>query len=159
MGKNRISQIRKTHCTHYIISWKEEVGHLMVFVKSFWLYDGSQWPVQDRKGYNFLFLVCWENINFILFLFETFYFQQQQHGGTLAEHNKGSSWLVILVTTSWVPENCWDWWEKLCPWLKTFYIKTRKVKQFIFYFEFINWSWWCLTILLKFSNVIINYNF
>ena len=98
-GKNRINQIqdqiRKTHCTHYIISWKEEVGPSDGFCQkllTLWR-EPAACSRSKRLQFSVSCLLRKYKFYFYLKLFAS------RRSKTVAEHshsqhNKGSSWLV-----------------------------------------------------------------
>ena len=125
--------IRKTPCTHYIISWKEEVGPSDGFCSK--LLTLWRVPVTWARSKRLQFPVsCLLRKYKFYFYLKLSVSSSSPVAGPGSGHNKGSSWLVILVTTIWAPEHWWDWWGKLCPVLvKTFfYIKPGGTSYFLF---------------------------
>ena len=139
-------------CTHYIIRWKEEVGPSDGFCSK--LLTLWREPVTCSRSKRLQF-----SVSCLLRKYKFYFYLKLSVSSSRTVPGPGQDTTkevldLLPPATSWATQN---WWEKFQNW-QLFHIK-KQVEQFIFYFECINWSWWCLTILLKFSNVIINYNF
>lgn len=115
LGKKRIHQMRKTHCTHYIISWKEEVGPSDGFCQK--LLTLWREPVACSRSKRWQFSpFCLLRKYISIFIWNFLFPAAVTRWDITAEQRK-----FLTCYTDFIPPAeprtflGWDWWEKLGP--------------------------------------------